>query len=47
MLAEVYNEYQSRLAANNALDFDDLILIPVRLFEQNESILGYWPLKLY
>ncbi|VEP18335.1 ATP-dependent DNA helicase PcrA (fragment) [Hyella patelloides LEGE 07179] len=42
MLAEVYNEYQSRLAANNALDFDDLILIPVRLFEQNESILGYW-----
>lgn len=42
VLAEVYNEYQSRLAANNALDFDDLILIPVRLFEQNESILGYW-----
>ena len=42
VLSEVYNEYQSRLAANNALDFDDLILIPVRLFEQNESILGYW-----
>lgn len=42
VLAEVYNEYQSRLAANNALDFDDLILIPVRLFQQNESILGYW-----
>ena len=42
VLSEVYNEYQSRLAANNALDFDDLILIPVRLFQQNESILGYW-----
>ena len=42
VLSEVYNEYQSRLAANNALDFDDLILIPVRLFKQNESILGYW-----
>ena len=42
VLAEVYNEYQSRLAANNALDFDDLILIPVKIFEQNESILGYW-----
>ncbi len=42
VLSEVYNEYQSRLAANNALDFDDLILIPVRLFQQNESVLGYW-----
>ena len=42
VLSEVYNEYQSRLAANNALDFDDLILIPVRLFQQNESLLGYW-----
>ena len=42
VIAEVYQEYQAQLAANNALDFDDLILIPVRLFEQNESILGYW-----
>ncbi|MGL5833690.1 MAG: 3'-5' exonuclease, partial [Waterburya sp.] len=42
VISEIYNEYQSRLAANNALDFDDLILVPVRLFQQNESILGYW-----
>ncbi|MEL4895740.1 DNA helicase PcrA [Crocosphaera sp. Alani8] len=42
IIAEVYNEYQNQLAANNALDFDDLILIPVRLFQQNESLLGYW-----
>ncbi|MGF1542738.1 MAG: DNA helicase PcrA [Pleurocapsa sp.] len=42
VIAEVYQEYQLRLAANNALDFDDLILVPVRLFQQNESILGYW-----
>lgn len=41
-IAEIYQEYQAQLAANNALDFDDLILIPVRLFQQNESILGYW-----
>ncbi|BAW96108.1 ATP-dependent DNA helicase II PcrA [[Synechococcus] sp. NIES-970] len=40
--AEVYEVYQNELAANNSLDFDDLILIPVRLFQQNESILGYW-----
>ena len=42
VVAEIYNEYQSRLAANNALDFDDLIWVPVKLFQQNESILGYW-----
>jgi DNA helicase-2/ATP-dependent DNA helicase PcrA len=42
VIAEVYQEYQTQLAANNALDFDDLILVPVRLFQQNESILGYW-----
>lgn len=42
VIAEVYDEYQAQLAANNALDFDDLILVPVRLFQQNESILGYW-----
>lgn len=42
VIAEVYQEYQAQLAANNALDFDDLILVPVRLFQQNESILSYW-----
>jgi DNA helicase-2/ATP-dependent DNA helicase PcrA len=42
VIAEIYQEYQGQLATNNALDFDDLILVPVRLFEQNESILGYW-----
>jgi len=41
-IAEVYRLYQDRLAANNALDFDDLIRLPVALFQQNESVLGYW-----
>ncbi|PSP16001.1 MAG: DNA helicase PcrA [Cyanobacteria bacterium QS_8_64_29] len=41
-IAEVYSAYQAQLAANNALDFDDLILVPARLFQQNESVLGYW-----
>lgn len=40
--AEIYEEYQAQLAGNNSLDFDDLLLIPVRIFQQNESILGYW-----
>ncbi|HAG84212.1 MAG TPA: DNA helicase PcrA [Cyanobacteria bacterium UBA12227] len=41
-IAQVYSHYQDRLAANNSVDFDDLILVPVKLFQQNESILGYW-----
>ncbi|MGF1675199.1 MAG: DNA helicase PcrA [Rivularia sp. (in: cyanobacteria)] len=42
VIAEVYSCYQDKLAENNALDFDDLILVPVRLFQQNEQVLGYW-----
>ncbi|HEY9853235.1 MAG TPA: DNA helicase PcrA [Leptolyngbyaceae cyanobacterium] len=42
VIAQVYSRYQAALAENNALDFDDLILIPVQLFKQNESVLGYW-----
>ena len=42
VISEVYNHYQNRLAENNALDFDDLILLPVKLFQQNEQVLSYW-----
>jgi DNA helicase-2/ATP-dependent DNA helicase PcrA len=42
IIADVYRYYQKSLAENNALDFDDLILTPVYLFQQNESVLGYW-----
>ncbi|MGF1512664.1 MAG: DNA helicase PcrA [Elainellaceae cyanobacterium] len=42
VVADVYRHYQAALAQNNALDFDDLIRVPVKLFEQNEQVLGYW-----
>ncbi|MBD2185775.1 DNA helicase PcrA [Aerosakkonema funiforme] len=42
VIAQVYSIYQDKLAENNALDFDDLISVPVHLFEQNETVLGYW-----
>ncbi|GAB4384166.1 MAG: DNA helicase PcrA [Elainellaceae cyanobacterium] len=42
VIANVYSEYQRALAANNAFDFDDLIRIPVQLFQQNEQVLAYW-----
>lgn len=45
VIADVYNRYQDRLSQNNALDFDDLILVPTRLFQQNEQVLGYWHRK--
>lgn len=44
-VAEVYNRYQDTLAANNALDFDDLIRIPVELFRQDAQVLDYWHRK--
>lgn len=42
VIADVYRHYQKTLAENNALDFDDLILMPVHLFQQNEQVLTYW-----
>ena len=45
VISEVYQLYQDKLAENNALDFDDLIRVPVQLFQQNESVLAYWHQK--
>jgi len=42
VIADIYQEYQDQLAANNGLDFDDLLLVPWLLFQQNESLLAYW-----
>lgn len=38
--AELYVLYQKRLARANALDFDDLLLLPIRLFEQFPEVLA-------
>lgn len=39
---DVYAEYQRRLKAANALDFDDLIMKTVELFEKNPEVLERW-----
>lgn len=39
-VARIYIEYQNMLQANEALDFDDLLMQTVRLFEKNPDILG-------
>ena len=38
-IAEIYEEYQKRLVANNSMDFEDLLLRPIHLFNSNEKIL--------
>ncbi len=37
---EIYTEYNKRLFENNAMDFDDLLLKPIELFEENSKILS-------
>ena len=43
---EVYTQYVSHLRAYNALDFDDLILLPTLLLKSNEDIRTKWQLKI-
>jgi len=38
-LAKVYVRYQDELKRSNALDFDDLIMLTVKLFEENPALL--------
>ena len=37
---EVYRKYQSKLENNNSLDFDDLLLKPIELFNNHKEILS-------
>ena len=41
-IGEIYKEYQKRLKKNNALDFDDLIVKTVELFQNNSQVLNYY-----
>ena len=41
-VASVYREYQNALRKNNALDFDDLIVKTVELFEKCGAVLEYY-----
>ena len=41
-IAEVYEEYEKQLRANNALDFDDLLVKTVQLFQTQADVLEYY-----
>jgi ATP-dependent DNA helicase Rep len=44
--ARLYPEYERTLRAYQAVDFDDLITLPVRLFDENEEVLERWQNRL-
>jgi len=39
MTIKVYQKYEEELRNNNAVDFDDLLILPIKLFRENEEIL--------
>jgi DNA helicase-2/ATP-dependent DNA helicase PcrA len=45
LLPDVYSAYQSFLRENNAVDFDDLLLLPIMLFNKNSQILDKYRKK--
>ncbi len=44
-IAKVYNLYQDTLRANNSIDFDDIIMLTVKLFLENPDRLMYYQQK--
>lgn len=45
LYAAVYAEYQNRLSVSNAVDFDDLIMLTVKLLRQNPQVSAYYRRK--
>ena len=45
LYAAVYAEYQNRFSVSNAVDFDDLIMLTVKLLRQNPQVSAYYKRK--
>ena len=45
MVSDVYKEFQRRLHKNQALDFDDLIMLTIQLFQRVPEVLEYYQRK--
>ena len=39
LVIPVYKEYEKELRENNAVDFDDLLILPIKLFKENKDLL--------
>lgn len=44
--ATCYERYNKQIRAYNALDFDDLIMLPTLLFKQNEDVRAKWQQRI-
>ena len=44
-IARAYERYQTELKSNNALDFDDIIFVTVKLLQENEDVRRYYQRK--
>ena len=44
-IARAYQKYQHRLKENNALDFDDILCVTVKLLQQHEDVRQYYQNK--
>ena len=42
VFGKVYEKYQNRLSNYNSVDFGDLILLPIKLFSENQKILNFY-----
>ena len=39
LVVSIYEKYEEKLLINNSLDFDDLLMLPIKLFKSNPNIL--------
>jgi len=44
-IADIYEEYEKRLFENNSMDFEDLLLRPIKLFNDNPKVLQKYKKK--
>ncbi len=44
-IADIYEEYQKRLTTNNSMDFEDLLLKPIEMFNSNQKVLSKYKKK--
>lgn len=47
VVSDVYKEYEKKLRKNNALDFDDLIMMTIELFKRDPDVLEFYQRKFH
>ena len=45
--AKCYKEYQAEMRKNMTVDFDDLIMLTVKLFQEHQDVLDYYQQKFH